>query len=131
MPDVFRCPASGEEIGLADYVVIIGDPDQFPQTMFTADRGTQFHDVRDGTTQTIMVAEVGYGVPWTVPNGDLKFDQMTFRINSGPASISSHHPGIAQILLADGSVRQVENGLDRQTIRNLIQPADGGVVGEY
>ena len=131
MPDFFRCPASGDETGLSQYVVIIGDPDKFPQTMFTPDRGITFGDVRDGTSRTILVAEVRNGVPWTMPGGDLNFDQMTFRINGSPASISSRHVGVAQIVLADGSVHQVENDLDSQTLRNLIQPADGGVIGEY
>ena len=120
-----------EQEGLSHFVVIIGNPDDYPQTMFTPDRSIRIRDIRDETKCTIMVAEVRYGVPWTMPNADLKFEEMTFRVDGGPGSICSHHGRKALILTADGRVETVEHGLDTETIRNLIQPDDGNAVGEF
>jgi hypothetical protein len=64
-----------------------------------------------------------------MPNADLKFEEMTFQVNCGPASISGHYPDIAPIMMADGSVHQISNDLHPSKVRNLIQPADGNAVG--
>ena len=111
--------------------MVIGDPDKFPQTMFTPDRSISIGDVTDGTSNTIMIVEVERGVPWTMPGADLHFDRMTFRINGGPASISSAHAGIAQVALADGSVYPLDDWLRAETLRNLMQPADGNPVDAF
>ena len=111
--------------------MVIGDPDQFPRTMFTPDRLISFGDVADGTSNTILVAEICTAVPWSMPGADLHFERMTFRVNGSPASISSAHSGIAQIALADGSVRTLDTWLDTETLRSLIQPADSNSIGEY
>ena len=36
-----------------------------------------------------------------------------------------------EVDLADGSVRIISNTLDAETLKNLIQPADGNFVGEF
>ncbi len=132
MPQTFWCPSSEtEDKGYTNYVVVIGDPDQFPQTMFAPDHGVSFRDVTDGTSNTIMVAEVQTAVPWTMPGADLYFDRMTFRINGSPASIGSNHVGMAHVALGNGSVRALSGQLSAETLRNLLQPADGNAVSEY
>ena len=100
--------------------------------ILTPDRSITFGDVRDGTSRTILVAEVRYGVPWTMPGGDLKFDQMTFRINGSPASI-----GTIQLLVAsrnrrfaalpDGYLNIVLQGvwavdLEQQAVGQFVAP---------
>ncbi len=122
MPDVYRCPTSQKEDELSNYVVIIGDPDQYPQTAFTPDRGTPLCDVHDGS-RTIMVVEVRHGVPWTMPMADLVFDKMTMRINDGPASISSSHEPVANVLYVDGSVHSFTT-ISPDTLRSLINPTE-------
>jgi prepilin-type processing-associated H-X9-DG protein len=46
-------------------------------------------------------------------------------------SARSRHPGGVNLLLADGSVRFVANGVDPATWRNLSSPAGGEVVGDF
>lgn len=125
MPQTYRCPSAPDK-GLGNetnYVVIIGDPQQFPQTMFTPNRPIKLREVIDGTSNTIAVVEVRDGVPWTQPDADLKFAQMQFTINAGPNSISSYHPSGANVGFADGSVRFMSSR-DSQSLRSMIQPAD-------
>jgi len=124
MPEVFRCSASDEEEGYTNFVVIIGDPEQFPQTLFTPDRPLSLDEVGDGISNTIMVVEAVRAVPWTMPGADLHFNRMTMRFDGGPASISLiDHQSVA---FADGSLRWIDGQhLDAETLRLLIQPNDG------
>lgn len=43
----------------------------------------------------------------------------------------SFHPGICNIMLADGSTRNVKETVESQTFVNLCNKADGNVLGEY
>jgi len=126
MPETYRCPAASDD-GLGNetnYVVIIGAPKKYPQTLFSPDKSIKFSEVTDGTSNTIAVVEVRDGVPWTKPDADLKFAQMQFTINAGPNSISSDHANGANIGMADGSVQFLTPSMDSQTLRSMIQPAD-------
>jgi prepilin-type processing-associated H-X9-DG protein len=85
-------------------------------------------EIRDGTANTIMIVEVRDPVPWTQPDTDLHFDSMSFQINGGPESIGSFHPKGAMVGFADGSVQYLHDDVDPQTLRFLIQPADGNFI---
>ena len=124
MPSTYRCQLSDETEGLSSYVVIVGDAAQYPQTCSLRDSGMRFAEVRDGMSATIMVAEIRYGVPWTMPTADLQFDTMTMRINGSPASISSRH---VFGLRGDGRwqwSRICQTVSPSQSVRRLLQPAD-------
>lgn len=131
MPQDFRCPTLDEPSGYTNYLIIIGDPEQFPQTLFTPDCGLSLADVTDALADTIMIVEATSAVPWTQPGADLHFDRMTFRIDGSPASISSANN--QTVAFADASVRSLAEylSLDAETLRNLIQPADGNPIGRY
>lgn len=43
----------------------------------------------------------------------------------------SHHVGVVNSLLMDGSTRSISNNIDLQTWRNLGQRSDGNVLGEF
>ena len=49
----------------------------------------------------------------------------------GRYSAGSQHPGGAQILLCDGSVRFAIDSIDLAIWRNLGDKADGNVIGEF
>jgi hypothetical protein len=125
MPSIFRCPTSDCPEGYTHYVVVIGDPQQFPQTMFTPDRSICWDDVSDGASDTLLVVEVERAVPWTMPAADLYWKRMNMRVDRGPASISSPHRSVANVALGDGSIRTFDSSLCEETLRHLIQPADG------
>lgn len=130
MPAAYRCPSAphqGPGSMLTNYVVILSktpEGNQSPASLFGENRWTQFGQVTDGTSNTLLVAEVSEPVMWTQPDADLQFDQMGFQIN-GLMSIGSYHPGGANVAFADGSVRFLSDSLDEDTLRLLIQPADG------
>jgi prepilin-type processing-associated H-X9-DG protein len=92
----------------------------------------RFSDIKDGLSNTIMVAEcAGVGINWLEPR-DLKTDEMTFHINHvgsdgqpGKSDISSAHYGTANVLFCDGSVRSLSNGLDPKVLEALLT-IDGG-----
>jgi prepilin-type N-terminal cleavage/methylation domain-containing protein/prepilin-type processing-associated H-X9-DG protein len=54
------------------------------------------------------------------------------RENHGPNNpLTSAHPGGVQILLADGSVRFINDNLDLRTLKQLAHRSDGEVLGEF
>jgi prepilin-type processing-associated H-X9-DG protein len=76
-----------------------------------------------------MIVEVtGSGIPWIEPR-DLSVEEFQRGINDGSGKwISSKHPGGVNVLMCDASVRFVSQTIDRQTLRNLIDPSDGNRV---
>ncbi len=131
IPSVFKCPSapdSGPGANLTHYVVVLsGKPvgNKPRDSLFGENSWTKFRDITDGTSNTLMVVEVRDPVPWTQPDADLHYDQIGLQIDSGPNSLGSYHPGGAMVSMADGSVRFLSHGLDPETLRLMIQPADG------
>ncbi len=134
MPEMLKCPSAPNSLpgsNLTNYVVVLCDtpnPGSPPDSIFGPNSWTSLAKIRDGTSNTLLVVEVRDPVPWTKPDADLDFDQLSLQLNSGPNSIGSFHPGGANVAFADGSVRFLSDSLDAQTLRLLIQPADGTPV---
>ena len=76
----------------------------------------------DGTSNTLLVVEAGESVPWTKPD-ELPFPEKGPLPKLGAATSNRFFA-----LFADGSVRQLPIRLDEQTLRNLVDPADGNVI---
>lgn len=97
--------------GACDYGGIYGErissPNNPPKGVMIYDRAFRLTDIRDGTSYTLMISEdVGFADGQWI-NGRNIFDQ-AFAINQAPAfenDIRSDHPGGANGLFADGSVR--------------------------
>lgn len=132
LPQTYRCPSSAETgpgSNLTDYVVIVGDPEQpEPQTMFLPNHWTKLREVRDGTSNTLLVVESSTPVPWTRPDADPTFNELMNRVEAGPNPIGSTHVGGANVAMADGSVHFLSSGIDSRTVRMMLQPSDGQVV---
>ncbi|MGE0759696.1 MAG: DUF1559 domain-containing protein [Pirellulaceae bacterium] len=112
--------------GTCCYMAIVGAGTAFP-----GDKPTAIRRFLDGTSNSIIVVEVaGQNTHWMEPV-DLSFAAMQFRIGATPAEIGSHHPGGAQVLLADGSVQFLSNSIRPDLLRNLITIADGQVVSGF
>ena len=100
--------------GETNYLFVTG-----PNTIFEAGRqGTNFADVTDGLSNTMMVVEAkGMGVRWAEPR-DLTI--------SGPTSLPpGHHENVNLVLLADGSVHNVSQTTQPATI-HAIATRNGG-----
>jgi prepilin-type processing-associated H-X9-DG protein len=122
MPQVFACPSRfSNPTNLTSYVAITG-----PGTLFPRTGSVKFADVTDGLPDTLMVVEVAnVNIPWTAPQ-DLDVRTMKFRVNDpvGP-SISSKHPGGANVAFADGSYRFLREAITPGNLRALITIAGG------
>ena len=79
------------------------------------DRGLELSEIVDGTSQTIVVAEVTDGGPWYAGGaGTARRIDDWFRKETW-----SHHGSVANVLFADGSVRSLPTDTDLQTLRHL------------
>ena len=120
LPPPYRCPSdSAGTPGSAttNYAVITG-----PGTMFDGETASTLASVTDGTSNTILVVETTAGINWMEPR-DLDANQMAFQINGSPTEISSHHPGGAQAVFADGATRFLSQSVTAQVLRALISKA--------
>jgi len=114
--------------------------------MFYHNSNTRMRDVTDGTTNTIAVAEtLGYqpvnaANPTEIQAGQGQtFSILTttgfainqFSLTSRWFTPSSFHTGGAHGLLADGSVRFVNEYINQNTWQNLGSMADGAVIGDF
>jgi type II secretory pathway pseudopilin PulG len=122
IPPPYRCPldsAGGPTSTNTNYAAITG-----PGTMFDGDTPTHFGSIKDGTLNTIMVAETTAGINWMEPR-DLDINQMSFQVNASPSEISSHHPGGALVVFADGHTNFLQQSMPAQILRALITKAGG------
>jgi hypothetical protein len=122
MPSNFACPSRfSNPTNLTSYVAITG-----PGTMFPGAGSVKFADITDGLSNTLMVVEVAnMNIPWTAP-WDHDVRTMSFRINDPKRpSISSNHPGGANIVLGDASTRFMHESISRDNLRALITIAGG------
>jgi prepilin-type processing-associated H-X9-DG protein len=122
----YRCPSDQSSAPTeTNYVMIVGKG----SLGGLPNQTTSFRNIIDGTANTIMIVEVtGSGIPWIEPR-DLSVEEFQRGINDGSGKwISSKHPGGVNVLMCDASVRFVSQTIDRQTLRNLIDPSDGNRV---
>jgi prepilin-type processing-associated H-X9-DG protein len=122
MPKVFMCPSDSDSRN-TDYMVITGQ-----ETVFDGAKGCKFSDIRDGTSNTILVVEArGASTRWTEPK-DLDFQRLSFTINGPPGDIGSRHPGGVQVALCDGSVRFLSKTTPPQTLRSMATKSGAEAV---
>lgn len=130
----YRCPSdSGGDPLETSYVMITGQLDSDGRLCTTIggqpNEGTRIANIVDGTSNTVIVVEVvNSGIPWSEPR-DLSIEELEMLIN-GPsqAGIGSLHPGGAQVLMADGSVRFLTEDVTAETLRNMLLRDDGNPV---
>ena len=115
----YLCPSDTGQNPLApSYVMVKG-----PGALFK--RGKRLNlrlpEITDGLSNTIAVVETANAdFLWTEPR-DLSIDTMSLKINDPTRpSISSHHPGGANVLFFDGTVRFLKNTLRADVLRALL-----------
>jgi hypothetical protein len=129
---VYNCP-SDDHSGTSsfsmttNYVAIVGGETAWPESGATA-----FRDIRDGTSNTLLVVEVANsGIHWIEPR-DLHVVQMAPSINAKSGQgISSRHTGGAHGLIADGSVRYIRDILSAKDLRAWLTAHAGDVSKDF
>ena len=130
----------GWAAAVTDYVGIAGvgeDGPLLPVTspkagMFAYDRATRFQDVTDGTSNTLMMSEAtGRRGAWA-SGGRATIRPLTTKpyIN-GPDGIGGPYPGGANMGMADGSVRFVNQNIDPSVLEALSTIRGGEVIPSY
>jgi type II secretory pathway pseudopilin PulG len=105
----------------SSFYVITGKGSAFP------DSGTtRLEDIRDGTRDTVLVAETpAYGFSWLEPR-DIRLARLESRVNGSPGqSFASESPLGPQVLTADGEVRTLRFDAPAEAIPALAT-IDGG-----
>ncbi len=117
MPKLFSSSAAeNSEDGRTRYLVPTGKG-----TMFEGQEGIKLTDVPDGTSNTLLIVEVGpdKAVEWTKPD-DLAVDM------DKPAAGLGEIPDEGFLAaFADGSVQLIKKSVDPETLRRLFIRSDG------
>lgn len=123
--------------GPCDYGGIYGEritsPNNPPKGMMLYDQSLTVADVFDGTSNTLIVSEDSDFRDGQWINGLNVFDQ-AYAINKAPAfenDIRSKHPGGANGLFTDASVRFLKETMDLTVLAAICTRAGGEVVSEF
>jgi len=125
MPEVFKLP--GVEDGKTALQAITSEfnSSDDPRTIFPLGNQvrTDFHDILDGSSNTLLFAEVdaGLAVEWTKPQ------DIVYNPNDPAAGLATGTPFTSTaIALADGSTRTIPSNLKEDIWRELVLANDGG-----
>ncbi|HEV3415676.1 MAG TPA: DUF1559 domain-containing protein [Pirellulales bacterium] len=123
MPEIYRLPVSkNKEPGRTNYLLPVGNG-----AAFTTDKPTEFKDISDGTSNTIMVVESDddHAAIWTKPD-DWQFDPQ-----QPTQGLGRFYSGGFYAALFDGSVRLVPGTIDPKTLKALVTRAGGEVIESF
>jgi prepilin-type processing-associated H-X9-DG protein len=100
--------------------------------VFGYNRATRIQDIRDGTSNTMMITEThkDFG-PWSAGGPSTIRSLTTKPYINGPDGIGGPTPGGCNILLADGSVRFVSESVDPKIFEALSTIRGGETVGGF
>ncbi|MCI0380819.1 MAG: DUF1559 domain-containing protein [Gemmataceae bacterium] len=123
MPKIYAAPGIATKApGLTHYQVFVGPGTVFEDRSLGNPRlGIRLADIRDGTSNTLLVVEGAEPVIWTKPD-DLPYDP-----KRPLPKIGGLYGDGFNAAFADGAVRYLRN-LDEQTFRALITRNGGEVV---
>ena len=120
IPAVFRNPKADPDSTNSSYFALTGNG-----TAFSMKEGTRMRDMRDGTSNTILLVEAKREIPWTKPE-DIPYDP-----SKKIPELGGFQEGIFLTAFCDGSVHAIAQTINEETLRRLITMADGQRVGEY
>jgi prepilin-type processing-associated H-X9-DG protein len=113
MPAVYHCPSGSSTTakeGKTSYLAPRG-----PATMFPGAEAVKIQDVKDGTSNTILVVDASdaAAVTWTKP------DDWDISVELKAQSLFGHHPKGTNVGFADGNVRFVKETITPKVLHNL------------
>ncbi len=116
----YHSPLSNEPATNTNYFLVTG-----PGTMFEDGRAPRLRDIRDGTSNTLLLVEVeGMNTHWAEPR-DITYDELVQWMDSGQVSPSV---GGVNAAMADGSSRFIPLDIDRQQLKAMTTHAGGEPV---
>jgi hypothetical protein len=125
---IYHCPNDRDSDKFdTTYVMVVG-----PRTISDGPTSTSEKDFTDGITNTIMIVEMSdSGIHWMEPR-DLKFDEMSFKINDPDGrGIRSKHPGCVNVESCDGCTHTVLQNIDPKLLKGLLTRNGGEDVSEF
>lgn len=130
IPPMYRCPSDPDTkppSGTTSYLAVVG-----PETVWPDAKAVSLAKIKDGSSNTILVVEShNTGIHWMEPR-DLHTTQMPLSIcpMQGQGICSLHGPKreLAQVVLADCSVRVLTDKTPPATLRALLTIAGGEEV---
>ncbi len=119
MPAAFRSPASKAPANTTTYLVPVG-----PGSLFEGNKGVPIREIRDGTSNTLMLVEANddQAVIWTKPD-DFEYDQQ-----DPMCGLIGSYPDGFLAGLADGSVRFVRSSVDPTVLKAFFTHNGGEKV---
>ncbi len=121
----YTCPSAEKREANRTVYLAISTPD----SCFPGSEPRKIRDITDGTSETMMVAEVAAGdsVEWMQP---LDQGELLFKAQFGLDKERSHTGGL-QFLLGDGTVRFITRDVDPAVASGLTTIAGGETIGEF
>ena len=128
MPDIYRCPAAEQAVGLTSYVAVVGESTAWPGAS-----GRSIEQIADGTSETLLVVEHhGHDVLWLEP-ADPGIEPFLADLTADGPELDGHQrddyfsveSAGREVALADGSVRWLSHGLKVEDWRKLLIVDDG------
>ncbi|HJT34262.1 MAG TPA: DUF1559 domain-containing protein [Pirellulales bacterium] len=122
IPPVYCCP-SDDLRGPSEvsYLAVTG-----PGTIWPGNRCSGFGDIKDGTSNTLIIVEsVGSGIHWMEPR-DLPFEMLAKGVNADQGmGVCSRHDGIAEVAFGDGSVKPINESVRIEVLEAFATKAGG------
>ncbi len=114
MPAFFRDPSAGPTSTNSCYFALTGNG-----TVFSNKEGAQFRDIRDGTSNTLLLVEAKREIPWTKPE-DIPYDPEQ-RI----PQLGGFQKNVFLTVFCDGAARAIAQTIDEKALRAMITISDG------
>ena len=101
----------------AAYFALVG-----PATVFAGKNGVKRQQITDGTKDTLLLVEAKRGIPWTKP------EDIPYSPDKPLPKLGGFYEGGFSTVTCNGGGFFIPDHIDPQTLRHLIERADGNAV---
>jgi hypothetical protein len=119
-----RLGLESDQARTTSFVAVVG-----PETAWPGTTPSSYKDLGDGLQDTLVVVEVPDGTfQWMEPR-DLRFDDMSFRINDGSGRGLGSRLGGARVVSADDTVTTLNDDFPPESLRAMLTARGGEKLG--